>query len=118
MVDFTADWCATCQFNFISAINTQRVKEVVEKNGIAAVLADWTDRSDTIKQQLEELNSKSIPLLAIYPANKPGEVIVLRDAITQGQLIAALEEAGPSAGQAPEKHQVSTTKIQPNPNTQ
>jgi thiol:disulfide interchange protein len=118
MVDFTADWCATCQFNFISAINTQRVKEVVEKNGIAAVLADWTDRSDTIKQQLEELNSKSIPLLAIYPANKPGEVIVLRDAITQGQLIAALEEAGPSAGQAPEKHQVSTTKIQPSPNTQ
>ena len=83
MVDFTADWCLTCQANFRSAINTQRVKEVVEKNGIAPVLADWTDNNDTIKQKLAELNSNSIPLLAIYPADKPGEVIILRDALTQ-----------------------------------
>ncbi len=110
MVDFTAKWCLTCQTNFRFAINTQRIKEVVEKNGIAPVLADWTDYSDTIKEQLEELNSKSIPLLAIYPANKPGEVIVLRDTITQSQLLKALEEAGPSAGQTPEKHQISSLK--------
>jgi thiol:disulfide interchange protein len=96
MVDFTAEWCLTCKANFRWAINTRRVKEVVERNGVAAVLADWTDHNEAIKQQLNELNSQSIPLLAIYPADRPGEVILLRDAITQGQLIAALEEAGPS----------------------
>jgi thiol:disulfide interchange protein len=96
MVDFTAEWCLTCKYNFKSAINTRRVKEVVERNGVAAVLADWTDHNEAIKQKLNELNSQSIPLLAIYPADRPGEVILLRDAITQGQLLAALEEAGPS----------------------
>ncbi len=109
MVDFTANWCLTCQTNFLFVINTKEVKFAVEKNGIVPVLADWTDHNETIKNKLEELNSKSIPLLAIYPANKPGEVIVLRDAITQSQLLNALEEAGPSANQ-PENNQVSSTQ--------
>jgi len=86
------------------------VKALVEKNGIAPVLADWTDRNEMIKQRLTELNSQSIPLLAIYPANQPDEVIVLRDTITQGQLLEALEKAGPSASASPERHQVSSLK--------
>jgi suppressor for copper-sensitivity B len=112
MVDFTADWCATCQANFRFVINTPRVKEVVEKNGVVALLADWTDHNDIIKQALGELDSISIPLLAIYPAHKPGDVILLRDAITQNQLLAALEEAGPSrrtAGGLPNAQITSTT---------
>jgi hypothetical protein len=83
------------------------------RNGIAPVLADWTDMNDTIKEQLNELNSNSIPLLAIYPANRPGDVIVLRDAITQGQLLAALEKAGPSLGLTAEKHQITSLKSSP-----
>jgi len=118
MVDFTAEWCLTCKVNFKTAINTQRVKELVEKNGIAPVLADWTEQNDAIKRQLEELDSNSIPLLAIYPADKPGEVILLRDRITQKQLLAALEKAGPSVGQEAEKHQVSSAKIQTDLNAQ
>jgi thiol:disulfide interchange protein len=86
------------------------VKEVIEKNGIAPVLADWTDHNDTIKSQLAELNSRSIPLLAIYPAGKPEDVIILRDAITEGQLLSALKDAGPSIGAKPDQHQVSSLK--------
>lgn len=95
MVDFTADWCLTCQANFRFAINTNRVKEAVEKHQIVPMLADWTDESDEIKQRLAELDSNSIPLLAIYPAGKPGEVVVLRDVITEGQLLDALAKAVP-----------------------
>ncbi len=112
MVDFTADWCLTCQANFKFVINTERIKQLIDRNGVAPVLADWTDMNDTIKQQLNELNSNSIPLLAIYPANRPGEVIVLRDAITQSQLLSALEKAGPSVSLSPDKHQVSSLKSQ------
>jgi suppressor for copper-sensitivity B len=100
MIDFTADWCPTCIWNFKWVINTRSVKNVVEKNGVAAVLADWSDHNQVIKQELAELNSNSIPLLAIYPANSPGEVIVLRDLITKKQLLTALEQAGPSAEKA------------------
>jgi thiol:disulfide interchange protein len=76
------------------------VKDAVEKNGVVPMLADWSDYNDTIKAKLVELQSNSIPLLAIYPAGKPGEVIVLRDLLAESQVLAALEKAGPSQGQA------------------
>jgi hypothetical protein len=40
-------------------------------------------------------------VLAIYPADKPREdVIILRDLVTQKQVLEALKEAGPSRGAA------------------
>jgi thiol:disulfide interchange protein len=100
MVDFSADWCPTCKFNLATAIETNRVRAAIEKNRVVPMLADWTDGSPEIKQMLESLDSKSIPVLAIFPAAKPGESppppIVLRDLITEPQVLDALERAGPS----------------------
>jgi thiol:disulfide interchange protein len=100
MVDFSADWCPTCKFNLAYAIETDRVKAAVEKNRVVPVLADWTDGSNEIKAALEALQSRSIPVLAIYPAATPGgecpDPIVLRDLITEAQVLEALQQAGPS----------------------
>jgi thiol:disulfide interchange protein len=96
MIDFTASWCQTCQWNFFSAINSYAVKDVVDKNQVTALLADWSEPSDEIEAKLQELNSRSIPLLAIYPPDEQAEAIVLRDTITQAQLVDALQKAGPS----------------------
>ncbi|TWT47815.1 protein-disulfide reductase DsbD family protein [Botrimarina hoheduenensis] len=94
LVDFTADWCLTCKLNLKLAINTDQVKAVVEANDIEPLLADWTDRNDEIKQAIEALGSRSIPLLAIYPAGRPDRPILLWDRIKQEQLLSALREAG------------------------
>jgi suppressor for copper-sensitivity B len=106
MVDFSADWCLTCKANLQFAIETDRVKAKLQKNRVVPMLADWTDGSDEIRRVLEGLGSRSIPVLAIYPAAKPGETppepIVLRDLLTEGQVLAALEEAGPSCCPPPE----------------
>ena len=100
MVDFSADWCPTCKFNLAYAIETDRVKAMLDRNRVVPVLADWTDGSNEIKVALEGLQSRSIPVLAIYPAATPGgacpEPIVLRDLITERQVLDALEQAGPS----------------------
>jgi len=100
MVDFSADWCPTCKYNLAYAIETDRVKSLIDRNRVVPVLADWTDGSEEIKKALEGLQSRSIPVLAIYPAATPGgecpEPIVLRDLITEAQVLEALEKAGPS----------------------
>jgi len=96
MVDFTADWCLTCKTNLKFSLNTPEVNVAVSENDVVPLLADWTDRSETIKSKLADLGSKSIPLLAIYPADRPHEPIILRDLITQRQVLEALEQAGPS----------------------
>ena len=106
MVDFSADWCLTCKANLQGAIETEKVHELLRRNRVVPMLADWTDGSEEIRAALEALGSRSIPLLAIYPAAKPGEAapapIILRDLLTEGQVLAALEQAGPSCCPPPE----------------
>jgi thiol:disulfide interchange protein len=100
MVDFSADWCMTCKLNLATAIETNRVKSLVEANRVVPLLADWTEESPEIKAMLESLQSRSIPVLAIFPAEQPGQAppdpIVLRDLITESQVLAAIRAAGPS----------------------
>ncbi|HWA97412.1 MAG TPA: thioredoxin family protein [Pirellulales bacterium] len=96
MVDFTADWCQSCQYNLTFAINTREVGEMVERGRVVPLVADWTEESDEIKEMLLSLGSRSIPVLAIFPAAAPEQPIVLRDVITKTQVVEALEKAGPS----------------------
>jgi len=100
MIDFSADWCMTCKYNLATAIETSKVKAEIERNRVVPLLADWTDGSPEIKRMLESLQSKSIPVLAIFPAatngGEPPEPIVLRDLITESQVLAAIQQAGPS----------------------
>ncbi len=99
MIDFTAEWCANCKLNMLTAINTRGVRDIVEANRVVPLLADWTQDSPEITQMLAALGSKSIPVLAIFPAGRANQPIILRDVITQDQLIKALEQAGPSQPQ-------------------
>lgn len=100
MVDFTANWCVNCQLNTRFAIERAGVAEIVAENDVVPMLADWTEPSDEIRAKLDELQSNSIPLMVIYPGDAVKEPIVLRDVLTEGQVIAALEEAGPSQDEA------------------
>jgi thiol:disulfide interchange protein len=106
LVDFSADWCMTCKLNLATAIETDKVKAAIESNKVVPLLADWTEESPEIKTMLESLQSKSIPVLAIFPAARSGESapepIILRDLITESQVLTAIKAAGPSrAGAVP-----------------
>ncbi len=73
---------------------------MVDELDAVAMYADWTDHNEEIKNKLEELNSRSIPLLAIYPGGKPDEPIILRDVVTQDSVVEALRQAGASVGKS------------------
>jgi len=114
MIDFSADWCATCKLNLATAIETNRVKAAVEANGVVPLLADWTEGSSEIKAMLESLQSKSIPVLAFFPGvmpdEKPRDPIVLRDLITESQVLEAIRQAGPSRTIGPEVRAASAAR--------
>jgi suppressor for copper-sensitivity B len=96
LIDFTAKWCLTCQVNYKVALNTQPTGELVDELGAVAMLADWTNHNEEIRKKLQELDSNSIPVLAIYPGKDPEKPIVLRDLVSQGDVLEALRQAGPS----------------------
>ncbi|HEV2970892.1 MAG TPA: thioredoxin family protein [Pirellulales bacterium] len=96
LVDFTADWCPTCKWNLRFAINTTEVRDIVKRNEVVPLVADWTEESTEIKAALASLRSQSIPVLAVFPADRPQTPIVLRDLVSRSQVLDALEQAGPS----------------------
>lgn len=96
LVDFTADWCLTCKLNLRSAIETDKVSQAIADNEVVPLLADYTKRSADIKDALASLNSTSIPLLAVFPADPSKPPIIRRDVVTQQQVLDAIAEAGPS----------------------
>jgi thiol:disulfide interchange protein len=98
MVDFTADWCLVCKTLEKLVLNTEAVKGVIDANNVVPLLADWTSGDEEVTAMLELLGSKQVPVLAIFPAGRPNEPIVFRDPYTPGELIEALEKAGPSQG--------------------
>lgn len=99
LIDFTAKWCVNCHVNYMLAINTEKTGELVRELDAVVMLADWTDRDESIKRKLNELESNAIPVLAIYPGARPDQPIVLRDLISQGDVLDALKMAGPSTDQ-------------------
>jgi suppressor for copper-sensitivity B len=96
MVDFSAKWCVNCLLNLENAIDTDNVAQVVDELGAVAIYADLTDPNPAIDLKLRELESNAIPVLAIYPGGRPNEPIILRDLVTEQDVINALRQAGPS----------------------
>jgi thiol:disulfide interchange protein DsbD len=93
LVDFTADWCLTCQVNKRSSIETAEVfKKIHELNAIA-LLADYTHFPDRITTELNHFNRAGVPLVLVYPKNPDAEPAVLPEVLTPGIVLNALDRA-------------------------
>jgi suppressor for copper-sensitivity B len=97
LIDFTADWCLTCKTLEAAVLDTAEVREVLRENEVVALVADWTNSEPEITRKLESLGSKQVPVIAIYPAGRADEPLVLKGAYTQPMLLDQLAAAGPSS---------------------
>ena len=98
-VDFTADWCLTCQANEAVAIETAEVRELLKQNGIVALRADKTEPAPDVDETLRLLGNKaaSIPFYAVFPAGRPQKPITLDGIFTSPKpILDALTSAGAS----------------------
>lgn len=96
LVDFTADWCATCKTLEALYMNTREVRELVQANGVVTLKADWTDHSPEVTAMLELLGARQVPVIAIFPAGDPNNPTRFLDGYTKASLLEALQKAGPS----------------------
>ncbi len=96
LVDFTADWCATCKTLEAWYMNTREVRDLVQANRVATVKADWTNYSPEVTAMLELLGAKQVPVIAIFPADNPNDPIRFLNGYTKTSILDALRKAGPS----------------------
>ncbi len=82
-IDFTAQWCVTCQVNKKVAY-TEKVKALAKQKGIVFLKADKTKPNPAVEIKLKELGRTAIPVNVLMI---PGEeLIITPETLTPGIL--------------------------------
>jgi thiol:disulfide interchange protein DsbD len=93
IVDFTADWCLTCQVNKKTSIEIQSVRAKLKESNAMALLGDYTHFPDNITTELNRFNRAGVPLVLVYPKDPAAPPIVLPEILTPGIVLDALDRA-------------------------
>jgi thiol:disulfide interchange protein DsbD len=79
VVDFTAKWCITCNSIVKPALEREAVIAEFKKQGVAALLADYTAYPPEITEELGRFQRAGVPLVLVYPKNATAPPTVLPD---------------------------------------
>ncbi|MFZ1071974.1 MAG: protein-disulfide reductase DsbD domain-containing protein [Verrucomicrobiia bacterium] len=93
LVDFTANWCLTCQVNKKIAIEIPSVRQKLKDINAVTLVGDYTHFPDGITTELNRFNRAGVPLVLVYPKNPDAEPIVLPEVLTPGIVLDALDRA-------------------------
>jgi thiol:disulfide interchange protein/DsbC/DsbD-like thiol-disulfide interchange protein len=89
-VDFTASWCASCQVNKLTTLDTRRVKAAFEAADVAFLVADFTQKDPVIADELKRRGRAGVPMYLWYPAGS-AEPEMLPELLTQELVIGLVE---------------------------
>jgi thiol:disulfide interchange protein DsbD len=93
LVDFTADWCLTCQVNKKTSIEIPSVREKLKSLNAVALLGDYTRFPDAITAELGRYHRAGVPLVLVYPKDARTPPLVLPEVLTPGIVLDALDRA-------------------------
>jgi thiol:disulfide interchange protein len=92
LVDITAKWCLTCNIFVKPALESQSVRDELQKVNALALLADYTRFPTNIKDELTQLGRDGVPVVLVYPKN-PREPPEIFDVVKPATVVSALERA-------------------------
>ncbi len=90
LVDFTADWCLTCQVNKQTSIEISSVRQKIKDINAVALVGDYTHFPDSITTELKRYNRAGVPLVLVYPKSPDAQPIVLPEVLTPEIVLNAL----------------------------
>jgi thiol:disulfide interchange protein DsbD len=93
LVDFTADWCLTCQVNKRTSIEVPSVREKIKALNAVTLLADYTHFPDAITSELNFFKRAGVPLVLVYPPSPTSNPIVLPEVLTPSTVLSALDRS-------------------------
>ncbi len=91
-VDFTADWCLSCQVNERVVLERPEVLSKLQDGKIALLRADWTRHDESIARALAGLGRSGVPTYALYPGTAGARAKVLPEVLTPGIILDAVKE--------------------------
>src|SRR5205807_2333352 len=77
LVDFTANWCLTCNITVKPALEHPAVRKVLDQINAVAFVADYSNTPENITEELGRYKQAGVPLVLVYPKNAAVGPIVL-----------------------------------------
>jgi thiol:disulfide interchange protein/DsbC/DsbD-like thiol-disulfide interchange protein len=93
LVDFTADWCLTCQANKRTSIEIPSVRSKLKETKAVPLLGDYTRVDPAITAELQHFGRAGVPLVLVYPKNASKPPIVLPALLRPHIMLEALDKA-------------------------
>ncbi len=90
-LDFTAEWCITCQVNERMVFSSEEVRELLAQKNVTLVRADWTSKNQAITNALRRYGRNGVPLNVIIPGGS-SEPVILPNVLTPGIVVEALKK--------------------------
>jgi thiol:disulfide interchange protein DsbD len=90
-IDFTAQWCLSCQVNERVALGRPDIQARFAKEGVVLFRADWTQQDPEVTSALEALGRNGVPVYALYAANSQ-QPRLLPEVLTPGIVLDALTD--------------------------
>ena len=88
-VDFTAAWCLTCQYNKM-ILHSEKIKKLFDERKIAVLVGDWTNRDESITEELKKYGRAGVPLNLLFP--QKGKPVELPAVLTESAIIEAVDK--------------------------
>jgi thiol:disulfide interchange protein DsbD len=93
LVDFTADWCLTCQVNKQTSIEVPSVRSKIKEMHVATLVADYTHFPERITEELQRFGRAGVPLVLVYPGKAGANPVALPEVLTPSAVLDALAQA-------------------------
>jgi thiol:disulfide interchange protein DsbD len=94
LIDFTADWCLTCQLFSKTAIENEAVQKRLKELNAGVFIGDFTDQDPLIAAEILRHGRAGVPLVLVYPGDLTSPAILLPETLTPSALLKALETLG------------------------
>ncbi len=88
-VDFTASWCISCQANKVRVLQSDRVMQAFDRQGVALLRADWTRKDAVIANELTRHGRSGVPLYLVY-SKSGGAPKILSEWLTESEVLNAI----------------------------
>lgn len=91
-VDFTADWCLTCQYNEQHVLRAKNIVQAFQAHNVRLLRADWTQRDEKIRQTLARFGRAGVPMYLLFRPDAPNTPQLLPEILNAARLEDALGE--------------------------
>lgn len=93
LVDFTANWCLTCQLNKKTSLEVDSVRAKLKAINAVALLGDYTRKNPDITAELKRFERAGVPLVLVYPKDATQPPQLLPTVLTPTIVMEALDAA-------------------------